>query len=53
MEIVHVYQKKRREFGKQANFRDRLAELIMNIPSEPSLAKNFTERNPSSVEIQR
>ena len=53
MEIVHVYQKKRREFGKQADFRDRLAELILSIPSDPSLAKNFAERNPSNVEIQR
>jgi dynein intermediate chain 2 len=53
MEIVYVYQKKRKEFGKQANFRDRLAELVMDIPSDPSLAKNFVERNPTSVEIQR
>jgi dynein intermediate chain 2 len=53
MEIVYVYQKKRNEFGKQANFRDRLAELILDIPSDPLLGKNFVERNPTNVEIQR
>jgi dynein intermediate chain 2 len=54
MEIVYVYQKKRKEFGKQANFRDRLAtELLVNIPPDPNYAKNYIERNPSHVEIQR
>lgn len=53
MEIVYVYQKQRKEFGKQVTFRDRLAELILDIPSDPSLAKNFVERNPTTVEIQR
>ena len=53
MEIVYVYQKKRNEFGRQANFREKLAELTLSIPPDPSLAKNFVEKNPSHSEIQR
>ena len=53
MEIVYVYQKKRKEFGRQANFQDRLAELMLSIPPDPTCAKNFIERNPSNVEVQR
>jgi dynein intermediate chain 2 len=53
MEIVYVYQKKRKEFGRQANFQDRLAELMISIPPDPTCAKNFVERNPSNVEVQR
>ena len=53
MEIVYVYQKKRKEFGRQANFHDRLAELVLSIPPDPSYAKNYIERNPTHVETQR
>ena len=38
MEIVYVYQKKRKEFGRQCNFADRHAEIIADIPPDVSRA---------------
>jgi dynein intermediate chain 2, axonemal len=52
MEIVYVYQKKRKEFGKQPIFGDRLAEVSLNIPPDPAYLKNYVERNPSHSEVQ-
>ncbi|CAE1300154.1 DNAI2 [Acanthosepion pharaonis] len=52
MEIVYVYTKKRSEFGRQCNFTDRLAELHVDIPPDPYLAKEFVERNPVHRGIQ-
>uniref|UniRef100_A0A8C9DVW0 Dynein axonemal intermediate chain 2 n=1 Tax=Prolemur simus TaxID=1328070 RepID=A0A8C9DVW0_PROSS len=52
MEIVYVYVKKRSEFGKQCNFSDHQAELNIDIPPSPELAKQFVERNPVDTGIQ-
>uniref|UniRef100_A0A4W5QMM0 Dynein, axonemal, intermediate chain 2b n=1 Tax=Hucho hucho TaxID=62062 RepID=A0A4W5QMM0_9TELE len=52
MEIVHVYTKRRNEFGRQCNFSDRPAELHVDILPDPSLASNFIERDPCDVPIQ-
>ncbi|XP_056101402.1 dynein axonemal intermediate chain 2 [Rhinichthys klamathensis goyatoka] len=52
MEIVYVYTKKRSEFGRQCNFSDRPAELHVDILPDPSLAANFTVRDPCNVTMQ-
>ncbi|TRY65031.1 hypothetical protein DNTS_015571, partial [Danionella cerebrum] len=52
MEIVYVYTKKRSEFGRQCNFSDRPAELHVDILPDPSLAPNFTVRDPCNVTVQ-
>ncbi|KAJ3016496.1 UNVERIFIED_CONTAM: Dynein intermediate chain 2, axonemal [Siphonaria sp. JEL0065] len=52
MEIVYVYQRKRREFGKQTNFRDRWCETGASIPPDPGYIKNYVERNPCFAEVQ-
>ncbi|EGF84346.1 hypothetical protein BATDEDRAFT_22301 [Batrachochytrium dendrobatidis JAM81] len=52
MEIVYVYQRKRKEFGKQPLFSERSAELAVNIPPEPAYIKNYVERNPCQAEVQ-
>ena len=52
MEIVFVYQKKRKEFGRNPNFGDRAAELSINIAPDASYTKNYVERNPCFAEIQ-
>ncbi|CAB1338343.1 unnamed protein product [Coregonus sp. 'balchen'] len=49
MEIVHVYTKKRNEFGQQCNFSNKPAELHVDILCDPSLAANFIERDPCDV----
>ncbi len=50
--MVYVYQRKRKDFGKQPLFSDRAAELTVSIPPEPSYMKNYVERNPCHFEVQ-
>jgi dynein intermediate chain 2 len=52
MEIVYVYQRKRKEFGKQAILGDRAAEVAVAIAPDPTYLKNYVERNPSHTEAQ-
>lgn len=52
MEIVHVYTKKRSEFGRQCNFSDRPAELHVDILPDPSLAVDFIAQDPCDVALQ-
>lgn len=52
MEIVYVYTKKRADFGRQCQFSDRPAELLVDIIPDPSLAANFIERNPVDTKVQ-
>ena len=52
MEIVHVYQKKRREFGRQCMFSDRRAELVADIEPDAALQEDYIYKNPSEVAIQ-
>jgi dynein intermediate chain 2 len=52
MEIVHVYTKKRSEFGRQPLFTDRLAELNVEIAPDDSLRQDFIDKNPVDMAIQ-
>ena len=52
MEIVYVYQKKRRDFGKQSTFSDRAPELGCSIPPDHEYSNNYYERNPCQQNIQ-
>ncbi|EDV28257.1 uncharacterized protein TRIADDRAFT_20628 [Trichoplax adhaerens] len=52
MEIVYVYTKKRSEFGKQCQFSDRPAELLVDIQPDSSLLNNFVEKSPVDTGIQ-
>ena len=52
MEIVHVYTKKRSEFGRQPLFTDRPAELNVEIKPDDALRKDFIGRNPVDMAIQ-
>eukprot|EP00842_Homolaphlyctis_polyrhiza_P004768 jgi/Hompol1/5292/HPOL_001254-RA len=52
MEIVYVYQRKRKDFGRQPLFVERLAETGVNIAPEPTYMKNYVERNPCQAEVQ-
>ncbi len=46
MEIVHQYQRKRRDFGRQCNFTERKPDVIADILPDPSLRSQFVYRNP-------
>lgn len=52
MEIVHVYTKPRGEFGRQCLFLDRPAELLVDVPPEPSLALQFVQKTPRDQAAQ-
>lgn len=52
MEIVHVYTKKRSEFGRQPLFTDRPAELNVELEPNDSLRKDFIDKNPVDMAIQ-
>lgn len=52
MEVVYVYTKKRNEFGRQAIFSDRPAELQVDINPEPSLKDDFIYKDPVDIALQ-
>ncbi|KAL2916816.1 hypothetical protein HK105_203595 [Polyrhizophydium stewartii] len=52
MEIVYVYQRKRKDFGRQPLFSEKPAELSVSVPPDPSYMKNYAERNPCQAEVQ-
>eukprot|EP00041_Stephanoeca_diplocostata_P018513 m.387773 g.387773 ORF g.387773 m.387773 type:complete len:650 (+) comp21037_c0_seq1:201-2150(+) len=52
MEIVHVYQRKRAEFGRQCNFSDRSAQLIADIQPDAAASKDYIVRNPVDMSVQ-
>uniref|UniRef100_A0A3Q3GGK1 Dynein axonemal intermediate chain 2 n=1 Tax=Labrus bergylta TaxID=56723 RepID=A0A3Q3GGK1_9LABR len=52
MEIVHVYSKLRAEFGRQCLFSDRPAELLVDVPPDPSLAQHFIQKKPRDQALQ-
>ena len=52
MEIVHVYTKKRSEFGRQPLFTDRPVELNVEIAPDDSLRQDFIDKNPVDMAIQ-
>ncbi|XP_074543645.1 dynein axonemal intermediate chain 2-like [Halichoeres trimaculatus] len=52
MEIVRVYTKLRAEFGRQGLFSDRAAELLGDLPPDPSLALQFIEKTPRDQATQ-
>ena len=52
MEVVYVYQRKRKNFGRQAYFKDRPAELDVDLPSDPDYMMNYVMKNPCHSEVQ-
>lgn len=45
-DIVHAYQRTRREFGRQCKFDDRHAQLCVDVEPEPELRENYIKRSP-------
>ena len=52
MEIVHVYTKKRSEFGRQPLFTDRPAEINVDIEPDDDSRKDFIDKDPVDMAIQ-
>jgi len=47
MELVHIYTKLRKDFGKHPYFNAVPAELLESIPSAEQYKENYVTRNPS------
>ena len=52
MEIVHVYTKRRAEFGRQCLLSDRPAELLADVLPDPSLGMEFIRKTPRDQALQ-
>jgi|SaaInlStandDraft_5_1057022.scaffolds.fasta_scaffold42863_2 dynein intermediate chain 2, axonemal len=52
MDIVHVYTKQRKKFGKPCSFTEKPAELLVDIQPDESLGGEFVKKNPSHQEVQ-
>lgn len=52
MDIVYVYQRKRREFGRRPHFGDRQAEVIVDIQRDDSLRQQFIDRDACELATQ-
>ena len=52
MEIVYVYQKQRRQFGRQTNFDYTPPSTTIDITSDPAYLQNYSIKNPCHQEIQ-
>ena len=47
-----MYTKKRSEFGRQANFSDKGAEITFDVPPDDALIEDYVEKNPCDLGIQ-
>jgi dynein intermediate chain 2 len=52
MEIVFVYQRLRKEFGRAPKFHDMPADILAETMPNPDLKDDYVERNPTDVAIQ-
>ncbi|KAM6899967.1 dynein axonemal intermediate chain 2 [Xenentodon cancila] len=52
MEIVYVYTKLRREFGRQCLFSDRREEVVVDIHPDPALSRQFIQKTHREKALQ-
>lgn len=52
MDIVYVYQRKRRDFGRHGYFSDRNAELLADITPDESQKEMYIERDAAEASVQ-
>ena len=49
MTELYTYQKRRKEFGRHAQFDDTDTKIVGSIPPDPSQANNYLIRDPNKV----
>lgn len=49
MADAYTYQKKRKEFGRHAQFEDTDTKIVGSVPPDPSDGDKFVERNPNKL----
>lgn len=52
MDIVYVYQRKRREFGRHCHFADRGAEVIVDVSPDETLREQYVSREVVETGVQ-
>ena len=48
MEIVYVFTKRRRDYGRHCNFSESPGELLHNVLPDDGVAEEYVEKNPCS-----
>ena len=48
-ESLYSYQKKRKEFGRHANFEDTDTKIVGSIAPDPNQAANYKPRDPNKM----
>ena len=51
MTDAYTYQKKRKEFGRHAQFEDTDTKIVGSVPPDPNCADKFIERNPNKMTL--
>jgi dynein intermediate chain 2, axonemal len=49
MTDAYTYQKKRKEFGRHAQFEDTDTKIVGSVPPDPNCKDKFIERNPNKI----
>ena len=49
MADTYTYQKKRKEFGRHAQFDDTDTKIVGSVPPDPNQTDFFQERNPNKL----
>lgn len=49
MADAYTYQKKRKEFGRSAQFEDTDTKIVGSVPPDPNCADNYIPRDPNAV----
>ena len=52
MDIVYVYQRKRKDFGRHCYFSDRSAEVIVDITPDDSLRSQYVLKDITETGVQ-
>ena len=52
MEIVFVYPRLRKDFGRPPKFQDMTADILSESLPNPEMLGEYVERNPTDVAIQ-
>ena len=51
MTDAFTYQKKRKEFGRHAQFEDTDTKIVGSVPPDPNCGDKFIQRNPNKITL--
>ena len=51
MADAYTYQRKRKEFGRHAQFEDTDTKIVGSVPPDPNCAEQFISRDPNRLNL--